>query len=812
MSDREPAVVPQTIKDDHGPSKPPAAAKAQFKALLISGVYYPPQVGGISRFMEKVALALGPDRVCCLTGVAATDDESRGGPKVYRYPSIVGSSRLLKMVGWASAVLKILMRERPGIVILGAVDDSHFGLWLYRWFNIPFIVFAYGNEILETCSEDYQRQQLALKKAKRILASSTYTAGIVQEAGGNPDRIEILYPGCDTDFFRPVVANEDLRRRLLGSRHQSSVILTVGNLVSRKGQDMVIRAMPRLLSRVPDAVYMIAGSGPYRDELEKLAADLGVLEHIVFVGRIPDQDLPDLYALCDVFVMVSRARLEENDVEGFGMVLLEANACGKPVVGGRSGGVPDALADGITGLLVDPLNPDEIADAVARLLTDRELATKFGEQGRQRVLRDFQWQGVGERVQRVLESVLGEGRDEKSEPLKPSLSGNIAATSANSRRDERTLCIVLPYVPALTETFITNHIENLPAKIVTVDGWRPSVNGRTVLSLPQRVVHKARRTVSGAGLEAETTEAYVKVFRRNRVGAVLAEYGTTGVLTVEACRRLNIPLIVYFFGYDASVRSVLEEHAESYPRMFRQAAAIIACSRSIKRRLVSLGASADKVHCIPCGVDCASFAGGDPAAAAPIFLGVGRFVEKKAPQLTIKAFAEVYAVCPEARLRMVGDGPLLNECRELVQALGIADRVELPGALPHDTLRMEMRKARCFVQHSVEAPSGDCEGLPVGILEAGASGLPVISTRHAGIPDVVIEGRTGFLIEEGDVAGMAAHMLRLARDPALAGELGRAGQVRVNDHFSVADSNAALWKVIESCLDGVPIIAVDPML
>ena len=144
-----------------------------------------------------------------------------------------------------------------------------------------------------------------------------------------------------------------------------------------------------------------------------------------------------------------------------------------------------------------------------------------------------------------------------------------------TRKDERTVCIVLPYAPSLTETFITGHIENLPARILTVDGWRPSIDGRTVLSLPRRVLHKLRRTVFGAGLENETTAAYVTAFRRHRVAAVLAEYGTTGVLTVEACRQLNIPLIVYFFGYDASVRSVLQEHAQSYPSMFRQAAAVI---------------------------------------------------------------------------------------------------------------------------------------------------------------------------------------------------------------------------------------------
>ena len=375
-------------------------------------------------------------------------------------------------------------------------------------------------------------------------------------------------------------------------------------------------------------------------------------------------------------------------------------------------------------------------------------------------------------------------------------------------KDERTVAIVLPYSPAPSETFISNHIANLPANIVTVEGWRPRVEGRTVLSFPELVFHKVLGSLSGAGLERETTAAYVKAFRRHHVAAVLAEYGTTGVMTVDACRRLNIPLIVYFFGYDASVTSVLEEHAESYRRMFQQACAVIAISRSVRRRLVSLGAPPQKVHYIPCGVDCGQFVGASPADAPPVFLAVGRFVEKKSPHSTISAFARVHAAQPVSRLRMIGDGPMLNDCRELAKNLGVAEAVEFLGTQTHAVVGSEMQQARCFVQHSVEAASGDCEGTPVGILEAGGSGLPVISTRHAGIPDVVIEGETGFLVDERDVEGMAKHMLLLAEDPVLAGRLGQAARKRIEDQFSLDRTIAALWEVIETCMSVQPVTRI----
>src|SRR5262249_3269661 len=234
----------------------------------------------------------------------------------------------------------------------------------------------------------------------------------------------------------------------------------------------------------------------------------------------------------------------------------------------------------------------------------------------------------------------------------------------------RSLCVVLPYYPSHTETFIRSHIEGLAAKVVAVHGWRPRIGNRFVLAPPSLIFHKLQRMVSGAGIEWETTAAFLKVFRRYHVEAVLAEYGDNAVRVVEACRRTSIPLIVHFHGYDGSVRSVLEENAESYLRMFAQAGAIIAVSRAMQRKLVSLGAPADKVHYNPYGVDCKRFSGANPGAAPPSIIAVGRFAEKKAPQLTLASFALVHQACAAAKLRMIGNGPLLSECRRLARELG----------------------------------------------------------------------------------------------------------------------------------------------
>ena len=364
----------------------------------------------------------------------------------------------------------------------------------------------------------------------------------------------------------------------------------------------------------------------------------------------------------------------------------------------------------------------------------------------------------------------------------------------------RNVCVVTSYVPSLTETFIRAHIEQLPATVTLVHGWRPSIGNRPVLSLPQLLYYKTRRMLFGDGLQEETLAAYLKVFRERGIEAALAEYGEMGVQVVDATERAGIPLIVHFHGYDASVTSVLEEHRETYPRMFGSAAAIIAVSRAMRRKLIELGAPEEKVHYNPYGVDCDRFRGADPGAAPPLFVAVGRFTEKKAPQITIAAFAKVLNACPNARLRMIGEGPLLEHCKALANDLGISDAIAFLGAQDHSAVEREMQNARCFVQHSVVAPSGDCEGTPVSILEAGASGLPVVSTLHAGIPDVVIEGQTGFLVNEGDSSGMANRMIQLAEQPQLARIMGSAAREHIRAHFSKDRSINNLWNIIESCI------------
>jgi phosphatidyl-myo-inositol dimannoside synthase len=380
------------------------------KSLLISGIYFPPMTGGISNFMASIAATLGRHQACCLTGVPAGNGTNGWelGVRTYRRPAAFRKEKHIQAAGFAAAILEIMLRERPRVVQLATAYDGYIGLWLRQWFKLPFVVYAHGNEVLDALQSSWPKPRLSLTQAARVLANSRFTAQLVEKAGVAPERIEIIHPGCDIDRFQPYNTSIELRQEILRQHWNSRVILSVGNLVVRKGHDMVIQALPRVLESVKDVVYLIVGDGPYRAALEKLARAVGVRERVIFAGRVGDERLPEIYALGDVFVMPSRERLESCDVEGFGMVFLEASACARPVVAGRSGGTDDAVMDGLTGLLVDPMSLEEISSAICRLLDNHDFAVRLGYEGRSRVVSNFAWSNIGKRIQGILDSVAQE--------------------------------------------------------------------------------------------------------------------------------------------------------------------------------------------------------------------------------------------------------------------------------------------------------------------------------------------------------------------------------------------------------------------
>lgn len=246
--------------------------------------------------------------------------------------------------------------------------------------------------------------------------------------------------------------------------------------------------------------------------------------------------------------------------------------------------------------------------------------------------------------------------------------------------------------------------------------------------------------------------------QENKVEAVLCEFGTIGLRIAPVVNEIGIPVFSYFRGADASHHLREPLRVAGYRRMMPRLAGVFSVSQFLLDQLANHGVQHEASFVIPSGVDTDLFA---PAEKTPgKVLAVGRFIEKKRPDITVKAFCAIARDFPAARLDMIGDGPMLEQCKAIADQSGFADRVVFHGWQPHDVVREHLSRTKVFVQHSVTAPNGDTEGLPTSIQEAMACGAVIVSTQHAGIPHVVKEGKTGFLVDEHDETGFSEKMAR----------------------------------------------------
>lgn len=356
--------------------------------------------------------------------------------------------------------------------------------------------------------------------------------------------------------------------------------------------------------------------------------------------------------------------------------------------------------------------------------------------------------------------------------------------------------MVVPTFPSTSETFVLRQVQALGADVVTGvvnerDLHETSIEG-TVLSLndghtfePSRLARLLARIFRPwVGEPVDWSRACDRRWReflhQRRPDAVLAQFGPNALRCLAGCRSAGVPLVAHFHGYDASALLREKGYVRRLPELFEGAAAVVVVSGAMRNTLQSLGCPEQKLWRIPCGVPVEDFDPSSGVLSVPCrFLAVGRFVPKKAPLITLHAFKYCAETLPGVSLRFVGDGPLWREASAYVREQRLEDRVSLLGRQPSRVVCEELRRASVFVQHSVTAPNGDTEGWPVSIAEAAASGLPVVSTSHAGIPEEVVDGESGFLVDETDVRAMADRMLALARDTSLRARMGAAGRKHI---------------------------------
>ncbi len=319
---------------------------------------------------------------------------------------IAGVLKLAATVKWMSLIKHIYqVAKNHKIELIAAGQILPIGtlaLTYKKQKRTPYIFFAHGLDI--TLPQKFMRKKTLLKKiineAKAIVANSHWTKDELIKLGAEPEKVVVAYPCPNLTSQQPsewkieeIITEHELKNK--------KIILTVGRLVERKGHDMVIKAMPEILKSVPNAIYLIVGDGPDKNKLENLVNQLSLRDHVRFLGAVPQKDLAAYYSICDVFIMPSR-QLANGDVEGFGIVYLEANLFGKPVIGGNIGGTAEAIVNGKTGILVNPESTEDIAGATIELLSNKAYAERLGMQGLQRVSEEFDWQTQTEKIKAIL--------------------------------------------------------------------------------------------------------------------------------------------------------------------------------------------------------------------------------------------------------------------------------------------------------------------------------------------------------------------------------------------------------------------------
>ena len=334
----------------------------------------------------------------------------------------IGASRTKTLPGvlfWSRRAASLARQHRVRFVHCGNVKPAGYpARWVYERLRVPYSLFLYGADLL---SEQHKIRHSAIKRrmtraifggAAALIAISNWTRdlglAVLGELGldGHGQRLRVVHLGTDPTSFRPGIDPRAVRDRFALPDAGTRWLVTVARLQRHKGMDTVIAALPAILARAPDVRYAVAGAGPDRERLEKLTHKLGLADRVRFLGGVTDQDLPALYNLASVYVGASR-RSERLGVEGFGISLVEASACGLPVVAGNSGGIPDAVQDGETGFLVPPEDPAALADAICRLLGDATLATRLGGNGRRAVETHFNWDRVVRDLREIESRVVG---------------------------------------------------------------------------------------------------------------------------------------------------------------------------------------------------------------------------------------------------------------------------------------------------------------------------------------------------------------------------------------------------------------------
>jgi phosphatidylinositol alpha-1,6-mannosyltransferase len=374
------------------------------KKIVIFSEDFPPYPGGIAQWAFGVANGLHRlgHEIHVITRNRPEYNSGKADNLEYPISCIKGKYWKKLRTWYCYRALRDFYGEgqRPDLVLATTWNFARGVVSLTRKNGTKLVTVVHGLEVTRKMS-GLKKHWLknTLRSSHRTISVSSFTKDrILSDYGIDRELVLILPCGVDTNVFFSSNGSQELRKRF--GLQDEQIILTLARVIERKGHDKVIEALPCVMEKQPRIKYVICGprEESYHQKLQRKIDDLGLKDRVIFTGYVKAHEIPVFYNLCDVYIMPSRELTTVGDTEGFGITFLEANACEKPVIGGNSGGVADAIVDGETGFLVDPENPKEIAEKLILLLSDSELAEKLGRQGRARIEKEYTWDIVANRI------------------------------------------------------------------------------------------------------------------------------------------------------------------------------------------------------------------------------------------------------------------------------------------------------------------------------------------------------------------------------------------------------------------------------
>lgn len=377
------------------------------KRTMLVTLDFPPMVGGVASYWANLSRLMPSDNFFVLAEESDSSLDLDVNQSFLIYRRSLLSHRRWLWPKWLPLFWEMFRLARhlriQKFIVAHVLPTGTAALILKKILRLPYVVSIHGLDI--AWAQKNQRKKwlakLIFRNAEAVIVNSDFTRRELYRLGAvAADKVHLVYPCPNVSAATATVSRVEFLKKY--NLENKKFILTVGRLIERKGQEKVIEALPRVLSAAPDAVYLIVGQGPKLGELREKVKERKLDRQVKFFSDILDSELPAFYQNAALFVMPSR-QLENGDVEGFGIVYLEANFYGLPVIAGRSGGAAEAVEQGVNGLLVDPANVNDIAQAIISLLTNENRARELGERGRRRVMERFTWPEQARKLMRAIE-------------------------------------------------------------------------------------------------------------------------------------------------------------------------------------------------------------------------------------------------------------------------------------------------------------------------------------------------------------------------------------------------------------------------